>query len=222
VTARDGARASAYTRVEMSRALANQLHAMGIRDGRVLWAIEHVPRELFVPHELRGDAEADRPLPIGHGQTISQPYIVAYMTAALGLSGSERVLEIGTGSGYQTALLALLAREVLSIEVVPELAARAAEVLAGPMQLRNVRLRVGDGHAGWPEEAPFERIIVTAAPPEVPEALAAQLAPGGRMVIPVGPDPESQMLEVLVRGDDGVSTMSDLLPVRFVPLVAAR
>ena len=191
---------------------------MGIRDERVLRAVEQVPRQLFVPAALRSEAEADKPLPIGCGQTISQPFIVAYMTEALQLAGGERVLEVGSGSGYQTALLALLAREVFSIEIVPELAARAAEVLLGPMHLQNVHLRVGDGRLGWPEEAPFDRILVTAAPASVPEALEAQLGPGGRMVIPVGPDPELQSLRLFQRGDDGVSTTRDLLPVRFVPL----
>jgi protein-L-isoaspartate(D-aspartate) O-methyltransferase len=191
---------------------------MGIRDERVLQAVEQVPRQLFVPPPMRGESEADRPLPIGYGQTISQPYIVAFMTEALRLEGVERVLEVGTGSGYQTALLGLLAREVFSIEIVPELAARAAEVLLGPMRLGNVRLRVGDGRQGWPEEAPFDRIIVTAAPATIPEPLVAQLAPGGRMVIPVGADPEVQSLRLFQRGNDGVSATVDLLPVRFVPL----
>ena len=191
---------------------------MGIRDERVLRAVEQVPRQLFVPPAMRGESEADRPLPIGYGQTISQPYIVAFMTEALRLEGVERVLEVGTGSGYQTALLGLLAREVFSIEIVPELAARAAEVLLGPMHLGNVRLRVGDGRQGWPEAAPFERIIVTAAPATIPEPLVAQLAPGGRMVIPVGADPEVQSLRLFQRGNDGVSATVDLLPVRFVPL----
>jgi protein-L-isoaspartate(D-aspartate) O-methyltransferase len=192
---------------------------MGIRDERVLAAVAQVPRQLFVPEALRVDAEADRPLPIGHGQTISQPFIVAYMTEALRLGGDERVLEIGTGSGYQTALLALLARHVYSVELFPELAARARDVLLGPMGLGNVSLRIGDGRRGWPEEAPFDRILVTAAPSTVPEDLRAQLAPGGRMVIPVGADPEIQTLKVLQRGSDGVSTEVDALPVRFVPLL---
>jgi protein-L-isoaspartate(D-aspartate) O-methyltransferase len=199
----------------VSHALARQLAEMGIRDERVLRAVEQVPRQLFVPPSMRGESEADRPLPIGYGQTISQPYIVAFMTEALWLEGAERVLEVGTGSGYQTALLGLLAREVFSIEIVPEL---AAEVLLGPMHLGNVRLRVGDGRQGWPEAAPFERIIVTAAPATIPDPLVAQLAPGGRMVIPVGADPEVQSLRLFQRGNDGVSATVDLLPVRFVPL----
>ena len=202
----------------MSRALASQLGAMGIRDARVLEAIERVPRQLFVPAALQREAEADRPLPIGHGQTISQPYVVAFMTEALRLAGGERVLEIGTGSGYQTALLALLAREVWSIEIVPDLAAGAEGLLLTTLALRNVHLRTGDGRQGWPEEAPFDRIIVTAAPTEVPPALLAQLAPGGRLVIPVGEVHGEQTLRLYERGDDGVNGTADLLPVRFVPL----
>jgi protein-L-isoaspartate(D-aspartate) O-methyltransferase len=194
---------------------------MGIRDERVLRAVEQVPRHLFVPAPLRPEAEADRPLPIGHGQTISQPFIVAVMTQALELRGPERVLEVGTGSGYQTAILALLAAEVFSIEIVPALAEAAREVLLGPMALQNVRLRVGDGRLGWEDAAPFDRIIVTAAPPEIPPALLAQLAAGGRLVIPVGGDPDFQVLQLLRRGRDGADEVSNLLAVRFVPLTGA-
>jgi protein-L-isoaspartate(D-aspartate) O-methyltransferase len=206
----------------VTHALARDLAAQGIRDERVLRAIDEVPRDLFVPGAARGDAEADRPLPIGHGQTISQPYIVAFMTEALCLAGVERVLEVGTGSGYQTAVLAALAREVFSIEIIPELAERAAAVLAGTLRLANVFLRVGDGRQGWPEAAPFDCILVTAAPAAVPEALVEQLSPGGRMVIPVGGDPEAQILKLVVRGDDGMSEVKDLLAVRFVPLTGDR
>jgi protein-L-isoaspartate(D-aspartate) O-methyltransferase len=202
----------------VSRVLATQLERMGIRDRRVLRAVEEVPRRLFVPPPMRSSAEEDRPLPIGHGQTISQPFIVAFMTEALRLGGDERVLEVGTGSGYQTAILSLLAREVFSIEIVPELAARASELLLRTLDLENVRLRVGDGRLGWPEAAPFDGIIVTAAPGAVPDPLREQLAPGGRLVIPVGADPDFQVLKLLERGDDGVSRETDLLPVRFVPL----
>jgi protein-L-isoaspartate(D-aspartate) O-methyltransferase len=205
----------------VTRTLASELAAHGIRDERVLRAMEQVPRDLFVPDAARGDADADRPLPIGHGQTISQPFIVAYMTEALRLAGDERVLEVGTGSGYQTAVLAALAREVFSIEIIPELAVRAAAVLAGTLGLANLHLRVGDGRQGWPEAAPFDRVIVTAAPAAVPDALVDQLSPGGLMVIPVGADPEMQVLKLVVRGDDGVSEVTDLLPVRFVPLTGA-
>jgi protein-L-isoaspartate(D-aspartate) O-methyltransferase len=202
----------------VSRALVQQLSSMGIRDERVLRAFEEVPRHLFVPGWLQDQAEADRPLPIGHGQTISQPYIVAVMTEALRLDGRERVLEIGTGSGYQTAILAQLAALVYTVEIRAELAASASSVLLGSLHLQNVHLRTDDGRRGWPEAAPFDRIIVTAAPADIPEQLVGQLAAGGLMVIPVGSDPDVQMLKVLRRGANGVDALSDLLPVRFVPL----
>lgn len=208
----------------MSASLAAFLAHSGIRDERVLSAVAQVPRHLFVPEQLREDADADRPLPIGCGQTISQPYVVAFMTERLRLAGDERVLEVGTGSGYQTALLAMLAEEVFSIEIVSELAERARRVLLEELGFRNVRLRVGDGALGWPEEAPFDRIIVTAAAPHVPDALLEQLAAGGRMIIPVGEETDVQMLRVLDRGNDGANLEADILPVRFVPLThgAAR
>lgn len=202
----------------MTAALSAFLRQQGIRDERVLAAFAQIPRDRFVPERYRADAEADRPLPIGFCQTISQPFVVAYMTAALRLSGEERVLEVGTGSGYQTAILALLAQEVFSIEIVPELAERAAGVLLSELGLRNVRLRVGDGALGWPEEAPFDRILVSAAAPDVPDALVAQLAPGGRMILPVGSELDVQRLRVVDKGNDGASVETDLLPVRFVPL----
>jgi protein-L-isoaspartate(D-aspartate) O-methyltransferase len=198
--------------------LAAFLRAQGIRDERVLEAVAQLPRRLFVPERLQDDADADRPLPIGYGQTISQPFVVAYMTEQLGLRGDERVLEVGTGSGYQTAILARLAEEVFSIEVVPELADRARALLLGELGFANVWLRTGDGALGWPEAAPFDRIVVTAASPEVPPALVAQLAPGGRMILPVGPHLDVQMLRVIERGNDGANLETDLLPVRFVPL----
>jgi protein-L-isoaspartate(D-aspartate) O-methyltransferase len=204
----------------VSGALREQVAALGVRDERVLAAIEAVPRALFVPEALRDEADADRPLPIGAGQTISQPFIVAFMTEGLGLGGGERVLEVGTGSGYQTAVLAALAREVFSIELLPELAERARALLHDRLGLRHVRLRVGDGRAGWPEAAPFDGIIVTAAPAEIPPALLAQLAPGGRLVIPVGAHPDAQRLLLCRRDADGRTTAQDLLGVRFVPLVA--
>ena len=195
---------------------------MGIRDPRVLGAVAELPRALFVPAPLRDEADADRPLPIGCGQTISQPFVVAYMTERLALRGFERVLEVGTGSGYQTAVLARLAAEVYSIEIVPELAARARAILEDELGLTNVHLSTGDGAEGWPEAAPFDRIVVTAAAPEVPPALVAQLAPGGRMILPVGASLEDQMLRAVERGDDGVNVSADLIPVRFVPLTGAH
>jgi protein-L-isoaspartate(D-aspartate) O-methyltransferase len=205
----------------VSAVLAAYLRQSGIRDERVLEAVARMPRRLFVP-ERSEEADADRPLSIGFGQTISQPYVVAYMTEQLRLAGHERVLEIGTGSGYQTALLALLAREVYSIEIVEALAARARRVLLETLALANVQLRTGDGTFGWPEAAPFERVIVTAAAREIPPALLLQLAPGGRMILPVG-DASGvyQMLRVLEKGDDGTNVETDLLPVRFVPITHA-
>lgn len=205
----------------MSAELAAFLRGQGIHDERVLAAVAQTPRRLFVPPAQGGSADADRPLPIGFGQTISQPFVVAYMTERLHLSGVERVLEVGTGSGYQAAILALLAEEVFSVEIVPELAERARQVLLGTLGLRNVRLRTGDGALGWPEEAPFDRIVVTAAPAEVPPALVEQLAPGGRMILPVGPELDVQMLRVVDKGNDGANVQTDLLPVRFVPLTRA-
>ncbi len=202
----------------MSVELAQFLRESGIRDERVLAAIAEVPRDRFVPVTLRDDADADRPLPIGHGQTISQPFVVAYMTEQLRLAGPERVLEVGTGSGYQTAILSRLVAEVYSIEVVPELAARAQELLIGELGLANVRLRTADGALGWPDAAPFDRVIVTAAAPAVPPALVSQLAPGGRMILPVGEEGDAQVLRAVDRGNDGVTLETDLLPVRFVPL----
>lgn len=194
---------------------------MGIRDPAVLRAIAEVPRALFVPEPLWDEADADHPLPIGFGQTISQPFVVAYMTEQLRLDGHERALEVGTGSGYQTAILAHLAAEVFSIEIIPELAERAREILLGTLGLQNVHLRIGDGAGGWPEAAPFDRIVVTAAAPEVPPALVAQLAPCGRMVLPVGDAPDLQMLRVVEKGNDGANVSTDLIPVRFVPLTGA-
>lgn len=202
----------------MSVSLAERLVAQGIRDARVLAAIAGLDRATFVPAPYRADAELDEPLPIGFGQTISQPFVVAFMTERLELDGDERVLEIGTGSGYQTAVLAALAREVFSVEIVPELAARARRVLLDELGLANVWLRAGDGALGWPEEAPFERIVVTAAAPDIPTALVWQLAPGGRMILPVGEAHGSQALRIIRREPSGALGAEDVLPVRFVPL----
>ena len=195
---------------------------MGIRDARVLDAFARVPRHLFVPESLWAEADDDRPLPIGYGQTISQPFVVAYMTERLELEGRERVLEVGTGSGYQTAILATLAREVFTVEIVPELSERARRVVVDALGLTNVRFRVGDGALGWPEAAPFDATLVAAATPEVPDALVEQLAPGGRMILPVGEqDFAGQVLRLVRRGNDGAVEREDLLGVRFVPLVSA-
>jgi len=206
----------------MSAELARRLEAMGIRDLRVLGAVARVSRALFVPACLRAEADGDFPLPIGLGQTISQPFVVAYMTERLQLAGGERVLEVGTGSGYQTALLAQLARSVHSVEILPELWEGARRLLLSELRLENVTLRLGDGTLGWPEEAPFDRILVAAAGPEVPPPLLDQLAPGGKMILPVGPTAEGQVLRLLERARDGRLSESDALAVRFVPLTHGR
>jgi protein-L-isoaspartate(D-aspartate) O-methyltransferase len=186
---------------------------------RTMQAMASVPREEFVRVGDEDSAYLNLPLPIGYGQTISQPYIVALMTDLLDLAGGERVLEIGTGSGYQTAILAMLAREVLSIEVVEPLACAAAEKLER-LGYRNVDVRSGDGAQGWPEKAPFDAIIVTAAAGEgVPPALVAQLRPGGRMVVPVGKGRWSQDLLLVTKDEAGRVTEKSVLPVAFVPLV---
>jgi len=195
-----------------------QVEARGIRDRRVLQAMREVPRDRFVPPELRSRAFEDGPLPIGGGQTISQPYIVALMTAEARIASSARVLEVGTGCGYQTAVLARLALEVCSVEVRPDLAADA-EVRLAELGARNVRFRVGDGSAGWPERSPFDAIVVTCAALRVPSALLAQIAVGGCMVIPVGAAGSVQSLLRIDRRPDGSTPWTELCAVRFVPLV---
>jgi protein-L-isoaspartate(D-aspartate) O-methyltransferase len=198
-----------------ARLVAAQFRARGVADPRVLAAMLRVPREQFVPDALRHEAFEDRPLPIGHGQTISQPYIVGYMTEALKLQPSHRVLEIGAGCGYQTAVLAELAGEIYSVELIDDLAERARAMLA-QLGYSRVHVRAGDGHAGWPEHAPFDRIVAAAAPAAVPPALVEQLADGGILVIPVG---ESvQELRVLQK-HGGAIELLETLPVRFVPMV---
>lgn len=184
---------------------------------RVMEAMASVPRERFVPSSLRAQAYANGPLPIGHGQTISQPYIVALMTDLAELTSSARVLEVGTGCGYQTAILAELAAEVFTIEIIPELARIAAERFT-TLGYRNIHARQVDGNRGWPEEAPYDAIVVTAAAPEVPPALIEQLAAGGRLVIPVGRLEFGQSLQLLRKDDAGRVTTQDILPVAFVPL----
>lgn len=193
-----------------------QVVARGISDPRVVAALRKVPRHLFVPPARRAEAYEDHPIPIGYGQTISQPYIVALMTEALALAPAHRVLEVGTGSGYQAAVLAELCRRIDSIEVVPELGQRAAETLAA-LGYTGVSVHVGDGYEGLLARAPFDRIIVTAAPPTLPQALCMQLGDGGRMVIPVGAG-AAQSLRVLTRSETNW-TDEILAPVRFVPMV---
>ena len=185
---------------------------------RVMAAMAKVPRHLFVPRGEIDVAYENRPLSIGHGQTISQPYIVAVMSELLDLRPADRVLEIGTGCGYQTAVLAELAGQVFSIEVVEALALDAAERLRR-LGYRTVELRCGDGYRGWPEKAPFDAIIATAAPELVPDALARQLKPGGRLVVPVGPAGETQALLRCVKQEDGRLSVENKLSVAFVPMV---
>jgi protein-L-isoaspartate(D-aspartate) O-methyltransferase len=195
-----------------------QIRARGVSDEKVLTAMRKVPRHLFVPDELKPFAYGDEPLPIGEGQTISQPYIVAYMTQVLRLSQGEKILEVGTGSGYQTAVLAEIVREVFTIELLSVLSERARTVLEA-LGYRNIRLKAGDGTLGWQENAPFDAIMVTAAAPAVPKRLQEQLGPKGRMIIPVGA--AFQELFLITREKEGFHKKK-LLPVRFVPLVSAH
>jgi protein-L-isoaspartate(D-aspartate) O-methyltransferase len=190
-------------------------------DSRVLTAMNKVPRHRFVPADQEPNAYANRPLPIGNGQTISQPFIVALMTDMLGLKATDRVLEIGTGCGYQAAVLAELAREVYTIEIVAQLAREAAARLA-ELGYRNVNARSGDGYRGWPAHAPFDAIIVTAAAPEVPPALIEQLKPGGKLVIPVGAQWSGQELRIIEKDQHGKTTTRNALAVRFVPLTREK
>ena len=200
--------------LERQRMVEQQLRARDIRSAPVLEAMGRVPRHRFVPDDERNGAYSDYPLPIGFGQTISQPYIVAFMSEALEVTRDHRVLEIGTGSGYQAAVLGELAREVFTIEIVEPLAERARRTLE-ELGYRNIHVRAGNGYAGWPEHAPYDRIIVTAAPEDVPPALVAQLKPGGVMAIPVGA--ARQELRILRRTASGLDLLKTL-PVRFVPM----
>jgi protein-L-isoaspartate(D-aspartate) O-methyltransferase len=196
------------------RMVEQHLRGRDIADKRVLDAMLKIPRHEFVPPELRESSYEDGPLPVGLGQTISQPYIVAFMTQALQLRGTERVLEIGTGSGYQAAVLAEVAAQVYTIEILPELTQRARTILEA-QGYRNIFFRTGDGYQGWPEEAPFDAIIVTAAPDHVPEPLVDQLKPGGRMILPVGRF--EQELVIIEKTASGLRRRSSI-PVRFVPM----
>lgn len=192
-----------------------QIKARGVKDSRVLAALLKVERHRFVPPEYSNLAYNDHPLPIGEGQTISQPYIVALMTELLALQGGERVLEIGTGSGYQAAILAELAGEVYSIEIVEPLALKAKELLA-QLGYRNVKVKAGDGYLGWPSAAPFDAIIITCAPDHIPQPLIEQLKEGGRMVVPVG-SAYSQGLKLIVKRAGKIES-TEIIPVRFVPM----
>jgi len=197
------------------RMVEQDIAARGVTDNRVLAALRKIPRERFVPPEMASRAYEDRPLPIGFGQTISQPFIVAYMTEVLEIEPAHKVLEIGSGSGYQAAVLGELAQTVYTIEIVPDLARRAAATLR-ELGYRNVHVREGDGFAGWPAQAPFDRIMVTAAPSEIPKPLLDQLARGGRLIIPVGEQGRTQWLTVVDRTSRGL-TERRTIPVQFVP-----
>jgi protein-L-isoaspartate(D-aspartate) O-methyltransferase len=202
---------------ERNQMVEEQIHARGITNKLVLEAMRRVPRHNFVAPHLQSQAYNDHPLPIGHGQTISQPYIVALMTEMLDLKPGERVLEVGTGSGYQTAVLAEITTNVYTIEIVKplyELALKQLKTVGFPED----HVRLGDGYLGWEEKAPFDAIIVTAAPDHIPPPLVEQLKPGGRMVVPVGRSQETQHLVVVEKDADGHMKTRTLLPVRFVPL----
>jgi protein-L-isoaspartate(D-aspartate) O-methyltransferase len=205
-------------RIEM---VERDIAGRGVRDVRVLAAMRDVPREVFVPASRQNQAYDDRPLPIGAGQTISQPYIVALMCEALQLTGGERVLEIGTGSGYAAAVLARLAAQVDTVERIAELAERADRLLV-QLKVDNVRVHAGDGTLGWPDAAPYDAITVTAAGPAVPPALLSQLAPGGRLVMPVGESPSSQDLVRVTRTGPNETRTESLGGVVFVPLLGAQ
>lgn len=203
---------------EADRMVKDQILRRGVTKEKVLEAMRRVPRHLFVPSHLRFSAYTDQPLPIGQGQTISQPYIVAYMTECLDLKPGDRILEIGTGSGYQAAVLAELGCEVFSVEIREKHAKQAAERLK-ELGYAKVHIRLGNGADGWPEEKPFDGIIVTAAANEIPKKLVEQLKPGGRMIIPVGDSFFSQDLILVEKSESGKTVYRTLIAVRFVPLV---
>jgi protein-L-isoaspartate(D-aspartate) O-methyltransferase len=207
--------------VARERMVADQIADRGVTDARVLAALRAIPRHLFVPPGSQDEAYEDRPVPIGYGQTISQPYIVALMTELARPAPGDRVLEIGTGSGYQAAVLSRLAGTVYTIEIIEPLAEHARQLLA-KLECRNVTVRTGDGYGGWPEKAPFDAIVVTAAPDHVPPALLEQMRPGGRLVIPVGGVNDVQQLRVMEKDARGEVRTRDVVPVRFVPLVRKK
>ena len=198
--------------------IETQIKKRGITDQTILDAMKEVNRHEYVQENFERLAYSDRPVPIGFGQTISQPYIVAFMSHKLNVASHHKVLEIGTGSGYQAAVLAELSDHVYTIEIIPELAKRAEKVLK-KNDYDNITIRIGDGYKGWPEHAPFDRIMVTAAPKEIPEKLVEQLAPGGIMVLPVGETVMMQYLWLITKDNDGQIEKEKILPVRFVPTV---
>ena len=196
----------------------NQLKERGIEDPLVLNAMQTVPREAFVPEDLKDQAYNDNPLPIGYDQTISQPYIVAFMTQALGLQPEYRVLEIGTGSGYQAAILSRICRKVYTVEIIKELASHAGEIFEKHLY-NNIHIKIGDGHQGWPEKSPFDAIIVTAAGPDIPNTLARQLKVGGKMILPLKRSNYEQTLVLITKIDVNDNIIQkELLPVMFVPM----
>jgi protein-L-isoaspartate(D-aspartate) O-methyltransferase len=201
-----------------SRMVEQQIAARDVTDPSVLDAMRAVPRHRFVPGMSPELAYSDRPLPIGHDQTISQPYIVARMTELVRPDASDRVLEIGTGSGYQAAVLAAIVDSVFTVEIIPELA-RTARARLDTLGYDNVVVRTGDGYKGWPEHAPFDAVVVTAAPEEIPPPLLDQLAPGGRMIVPVGPTGRTQRLTLVTKSADGEVSRRTIAPVRFVPFL---
>ncbi|QCW99947.1 protein-L-isoaspartate(D-aspartate) O-methyltransferase [Aggregatimonas sangjinii] len=206
---------------ELRKAMVeNQLEVRGIRHSATLEAMRTVPRHKFVPEELQIQAYNDHPLPIGQGQTISQPYIVAFMTETLQLKKSDKVLEIGTGSGYQAAVLAQIVDSVYTIEIVEKLALAAKKRL-GELQYGNISVKAGDGYHGWPEKAPFDAVIVTAGAEYIPEALVNQLKPGGRLTIPVGPHNGTRQLQLFIKKKNRL-VKKNLMAVRFVPLTRAK
>lgn len=217
LAAADDSPETAFTE-KRKRMVETQIAARGIKEPRLLEALQRVKRHLFVPSHIRDSAYEDRPLPIGEGQTISQPYIVALMSELLALKGTERVLEIGTGSGYQTAVLAELAREVYTIEILEPLARKSARLLK-ELNYKNIRVKIGDGFLGWPDSSPFDGIIVTCAPGKIPPPLLEQLAEGGRLVIPVGTYWQDLKL---VRKTNGRIREADIIPVRFVPMLREK
>ena len=198
--------------------IETQIKKRGITDQTILDAMKKVNRHEYVQENFERLAYSDRPVPIGFGQTISQPYIVAFMSHKLNVASHHKVLEIGTGSGYQAAVLAELSDHVYTIEIIPELAKRAEKVLK-KNDYDNITIRIGDGYKGWPEHAPFDRIMVTAAPKEIPEKLVEQLAPGGIMVLPVGETVMMQYLWLITKDNDGQIEKEKILPVRFVPML---
>ena len=198
--------------------LEDQIIARGIKSQAIIDAMLEIDRHMFVPDHQKKNAYSDRPLPIGYNQTISQPYIVAYMTEKLKVERNHKVLEIGTGSGYQAAILSKLCKDVYTIEIIPELAQIASKALTG-QDFNNIFFKTGDGYNGWVEEAPFDRIIVTAAPDKIPEKLIDQLKPDGRMIIPVGDPLSMQYLWVVTKQEGARYKKQKILPVRFVPMV---